>query len=209
MKIFPVVSIASLAFLVACQTLPTKIDKPKEADRPVAPMWFEKKGYRVERPADAVAPAAKIDRRTINIKPGKALSPEEITELLAQAEDKAASAVSLADSAQSKEDWTLVINQWQKAIALLKPVVSLAGPQKSVVQQKLTEYDRNLAQAQYQASTNPQQIQAGSTPSKGGTPLITTSGEDKPPSPSPSPSGSPSPAASPSPSASPEPTKKE
>jgi hypothetical protein len=201
MRISPVVSLISLAFLMGCEPLPKKIDARREPQRPVAPLWFEKKGYKIEPPRSATAPAIKIDRKTVNVKPGKKLSPEELTELLTQAEDKAVSAANLTESAQSKEDWSLVIDQWQKAIALLKPAVPMAGTQKSVLQQKITQYDRALANAQQQASTNPQQIQTGEAPKPGGRPLIVTS-EEKP-APSPSPSASAAPSASPTPSSEP------
>lgn len=201
--LFPVSGLL-LMLLCGCETLPTKFSQSQQP-RPVEPLPFEKKGYKIVYPSPSVTPMATIARRTVAVKPGKTLSPSEVTELLEQAEDKAVSAANLAESAQSKEDWALVIAQWKKAIDTLKPIGSSAGAQKSAVQQKLSDYQRNLANAQQQAKTNPRQIQADEKPSENGIPLIITSGEDNQPSPSPSTSPTASPTASSSPSASPSP----
>ncbi len=69
-----------------------------------------------------------------------------------QALDKAAAATSISQSAQSKDDWMLVVKRWQEAIALLKTVPTTA-PEQVQAKGKLTEYERNLKAATRAAGT--------------------------------------------------------
>lgn len=68
-----------------------------------------------------------------------------------QAYDYATDAVSLNRSAHGLNDWRLVAEQWQSAIAQLQ-TVSTADPSYDKAQAKLTEYQSNLAYAQQRAS---------------------------------------------------------
>ncbi len=65
--------------------------------------------------------------------------------------DAAYSAASLGQSAQSPEDWQLVMSRWQEAIKLLKGVPS-SSPYHAIAQPKIAEYQRNLGIAQQQAT---------------------------------------------------------
>ncbi len=65
--------------------------------------------------------------------------------------ERAASASTMSQSAQSRDDWRLVANRWQQAIQLMQAIPS-TNPRQSQVAQKLTEYKRNLIYAQRQAS---------------------------------------------------------
>jgi clan AA aspartic protease (TIGR02281 family) len=65
--------------------------------------------------------------------------------------DAAYSAASLGQSAQSPEDWQLVMSRWQEAIKVLKGVPS-SSPYHAIAQSKIAEYQRNLGIAQQQAS---------------------------------------------------------
>lgn len=76
------------------------------------------------------------------------LSAEEIYE---RGLDAAYSAASLGQSAQSPEDWQLVMSRWQEAIKLLKGVPS-SSPYHAISQPKIAEYQRNLRLAQQQAT---------------------------------------------------------
>ncbi|HEY9668942.1 MAG TPA: hypothetical protein V6C91_19185 [Coleofasciculaceae cyanobacterium] len=67
--------------------------------------------------------------------------------------DAAMSAATIAQSAQSREDWNLVVSRWQSAIALFKTLPK-SNPNYAVAQKKIAEYQRNLTYAQKQA-TNP------------------------------------------------------
>lgn len=68
-----------------------------------------------------------------------------------QALERAASASSMGQSAQSRDDWRLVANRWQQAIQLMQTVPA-TSPRRSQATQKLAEYQRNLSYAQRQAS---------------------------------------------------------
>ncbi len=65
--------------------------------------------------------------------------------------DKAYSALSISQSAQSSDDWNLVVSQWQEAIALLKAVPANSR-YKAIAQTKIAEYQRNLTHAQQRAA---------------------------------------------------------
>jgi len=65
--------------------------------------------------------------------------------------DRAASAASIGASAQSQDDWKLVVSQWQDAIALLKQVPN-SSPYQLLVKEKISEYQQQLAYARQQAS---------------------------------------------------------
>ncbi|MGG6268646.1 hypothetical protein ACQ4M3_21315 [Leptolyngbya sp. AN03gr2] len=178
-----------LGLLVGCTPLPTRIIE-YTPPRPVDPTPYEKKGYVSGIPADRLPPKSEIKvPRTVVAKPGQKLSENDLSTLLSQAEDKAISAENLARSAQSKDDWSLVIDRWKLAIEILKPAAQIPR-----VRQALTEYERNLSQAQIQAKTNPRQLDVSERSTSNGIPLMVKS-----PSPSPSPSPSASPSASPSP----------
>lgn len=58
-------------------------------------------------------------------------------------------AATIAQSAILPDDWKLVANQWQQAIALLKSVPA-SHPQKALAQKKIAEYQSNLAYANQQ-----------------------------------------------------------
>lgn len=68
-----------------------------------------------------------------------------------QALERANSAAGIAQSASSKDDWQLVVNRWQQAIALMQTVPQ-SSPNYAQAQRKLADYRRSLAQAQQQFS---------------------------------------------------------
>ena len=65
--------------------------------------------------------------------------------------DRAASAASIGASAQSQDDWKLVVSQWQEAIAFLKQVPN-SSPYQLLVKEKISEYQQQLTYAKKQAS---------------------------------------------------------
>ena len=87
--------------------------------------------------------------------------------------DKAASANSLAQSAQSAEDWHLVLTQWQRAIAFMKAVPP-SNLNYKAAQKLLPSYQQALARTQQQARRGgalPSSSVAQSS-AEGGVPLI-------------------------------------
>jgi predicted aspartyl protease len=65
--------------------------------------------------------------------------------------DKAESAKSISQSAQSPEDWNLVVSRWQEAVKLLKQLPT-KDPHKKLANQKLADFQASLATAQTRAS---------------------------------------------------------
>ncbi len=193
--------IALLGLVSACTPLsPSSVTQ--ETPRPVKPLPAEAFIRASKTPSYQLSPSPAVKSLTA---PSK-LSASEVASQLQQADDKAISAANLMQSAQSKDDWTLVVNQWKRAIALLPPV-SAAGAQKAAVQQKRADYQSKLADAQQKAKINPRQLVTGGSQSTGGKgiPLIVApNSPDAAASPSPTASPvSPSPSSSPSPSPSP------
>jgi clan AA aspartic protease (TIGR02281 family) len=65
--------------------------------------------------------------------------------------DKAESATNISQAAQSKDDWTLVADRWQRAVDLIKTVPA-SSPYRAMAKTKLTEYQRNLKYAKQRAA---------------------------------------------------------
>ncbi|HEY9634980.1 MAG TPA: retropepsin-like aspartic protease [Coleofasciculaceae cyanobacterium] len=65
--------------------------------------------------------------------------------------DAAYSAASLSQSAQSSDDWQLVISRWQEAIKLLR-VVPSSSTYYAIAKSKLAQYQSNLRIAQQEAT---------------------------------------------------------
>jgi predicted aspartyl protease len=68
--------------------------------------------------------------------------------------DKAASALSISQSAQSSEDWRLVASQFREAIALMQNVEP-QSQEFGLAQTKITEYERRIKYAQRKANPSP------------------------------------------------------
>jgi predicted aspartyl protease len=96
-----------------------------------------------------------------------------------RAMDAGYSAASLSQSAQSSEDWQLVMSRWQEAIKLLR-VVPSSSTYYAIAQTKIAEYQRNLSIAQQEA-TRPR-------PNSPATTIVTIAPQPVVPSVSPSPS---------------------
>lgn len=68
-----------------------------------------------------------------------------------RAMDAGYSAASLSQSAESSDDWQLVISRWQEAIKLLRTVPS-SSTYHALAQTKIDQYQRNLRIAQQEAA---------------------------------------------------------
>lgn len=100
------------------------------------------------------------------------------------ATDIAMGAMTISKSAVSRQDWSLVVSQWQQAINLLKTVPA-SSKQHKQAQTKAAQYQRFLAEAKEKATPPPKTSQPGditpqyfSVPIKGrirGTPIIEVS----------------------------------
>ena len=79
-------------------------------------------------------------------------SPKPQPERFQESLDTAMSAATITQSAQSRDDWNLVVNRWESAINVLKAVPK-SSPNYANAQKKIAEYQRNLAYAQKQANS--------------------------------------------------------
>lgn len=133
-------------------------------------------------PDSVVAPVAPSPTAKPPAKPKVAATPSSQPILAAKETyerglDTAYSAAVLGQSAQSSDDWQLVISRWQEAITLLRAVPS-SSPYHAIAQSKIAQYQRNLGIVQQQA-TRPR-------PSSPTTTVVATAPQASVPSSSPS-----------------------
>ncbi len=81
-------------------------------------------------------------------------SPTAQVDTFQDAQDSAISAATIAQSAESQDDWKLVVSRWQNAINLLKAVPQ-SSPNYATAQRKIPEYQRSLSYAQQQTQPRP------------------------------------------------------
>jgi hypothetical protein len=79
-----------------------------------------------------------------------ARNPAEVWQ---DAQERAASATSLATSAQSRDDWSLVSSRWQQAIALLRQIPR-TDKRYGEAQTQIDTFQRNLTAARQRANSN-------------------------------------------------------
>jgi hypothetical protein len=118
-----------------------------------------------QQPTDAPSPEAAVPPETVVSNAPIATSPNATSaanapestvptdpaEALEIAATRASTAESLAQAAQSIDDWRLVSSQWQQAIDLLEAVPS-DSPDYAAAQQRLATYRSNLATAAQRAN---------------------------------------------------------
>jgi hypothetical protein len=159
---FTSVTMLSAAFLAGCQPVPISGSATKPSPRPVKPLYDrpvtgtiqdgrKKTGFQVATP-DSKPTGTKPTGTKPGTKPAPG-APVDVSQQLLDAADKAASAESLAQFAQTKDDWNQVFDRWKRAIQILKTAPS----QTPAIKQKLAEYNSGLAQAtrDAQISMNP------------------------------------------------------
>jgi predicted aspartyl protease len=108
----------------------------------------------VQPPVESAPPVTSLEPKPEALPPSE-LEPNSFELGL----DKAAGAVSISQSAQSVEDWNLVANQFQEAIALMQQV-SRQSPDFVSAQGKIVEYQRKVKYALQKANPNSQQASA-------------------------------------------------
>lgn len=86
--------------------------------------------------------------------------PPPTSDTYAEAIDVATSAVTISQSAVSREDWRLVANRWQEAIQLLKAVPT-SSKHHATAQQKLSQYQNLLADAKQRSTPPPPKPKQG------------------------------------------------
>lgn len=142
-----VVAVVVIGFMTACRA-----SEPSVTSSPVS------------IPAEPPAP--------VSIRP--APTPTIVGDPFQKGLDKAASAGNLAQSAQTQDDWNLVVSQWQRAIDYLQDVPK-SSPDYPVAQKLLPDYRRSLAKAEQQAKRGSNNPSVGAKPkasTDAGIPLI-------------------------------------
>jgi clan AA aspartic protease (TIGR02281 family) len=86
-----------------------------------------------------------------SVAPSPELTPTVIDKYL-EAIDVASSAKSFSQSALTKEDWLLVADKWQEAIALLKTIPK-SSPNYDLAIKLLPQYEQNKDQARHKSAT--------------------------------------------------------
>ena len=131
---------------VACRSDRQTVREPEGASRPwqhrILPIATETPSATPLK-IESAAPPARLKAQ--EVKTESAVQPNYFELAL----DKADSASSISQSAQSPDDWRLVVSQWQEAIALMKAVPA-NSPQKVIAQTKIAEYQQNITHAQQQ-----------------------------------------------------------
>lgn len=106
------------------------------------------------------------------------LSPQAAADAYVRAIDSAESASSISLSAQSKEDWQLVISSWQQAIAFMKTIPA-SSPYHAIAKTKIPQYQRNLTYAQNKANPpkpKPQPVVVAKAPTGSSKPRLLRNG---------------------------------
>ncbi|HEY9907264.1 MAG TPA: retropepsin-like aspartic protease [Thermosynechococcaceae cyanobacterium] len=104
-----------------------------------------------QNPTKVAAPPAVVEA-PVSVRPSvKPIATPRQSDFYLLGSDKADSAVTISQSAQSQDDWKLVVSQWQQAVQLMKAVPA-NSPNHAQAKKKILEYQRNLAMAQQRAS---------------------------------------------------------
>lgn len=111
--------------------------------------------------ATAAEPPAKPKQKTA-LKTVQQSQPAQAPDTFQQAMDIATGAITVTKSAQSRDDWSLVANHWQKSINLLKAVPTSSRHHKTA-QKKVAEYKVYLADAKLRAVPPPSKPCSGET----------------------------------------------
>lgn len=175
-------------------TAPAAKSAPSPATNSAAKLAASPSPKQVASPKKPVtSPAAKLTISPVNKqatvpKNTATTTSTSASEAYAKAIDIATGAVTISQSAVAREDWSLAASHWQQAIQLLKSVPA-SSSQHSLAQQKLSQYQRFLAEAKQKATPPPKKTTQGdvspqffSTPIKGrigGTPIIEVSFDGK------------------------------
>ena len=145
--------------LAGCATvpLPGKGIITPQSVRPVTPLMEGREGPVSQKSSSnpSAKPSVKPGvKSSASAQSGKTDPDSTIASKLQEAEDKASSARSLSQSAQTEDDWILVVQQWKRAIALL-PNPAATSSLSGKVQQVRTAYANSLQSAQSQGSRKP------------------------------------------------------
>lgn len=127
-------------------------------------------------PTAEVSPAPPVASAPVT-PPPPAATPRAVTvaDPFVAAEDAAQGAIALTQSAVSSEDWKLIAQQWERAIALLESVPK-TDPKGAVAREKLAGYRENFAHARQQSQLKTSDLQSDVKPPPSGIIAVTGPG---------------------------------
>lgn len=143
-----------LSGILALGSVACTSDTPETSSSPSASATPVAKTPITQKPT--TPPPAKKPQLTASPTP----SPSPNSDAYERAIDAATGAITISQSAVSREDWKLVASYWQQAITSLKNVPT-ASPQHSLATQKLAQYEQSLAEAKEKAAPPPKKTQQG------------------------------------------------
>ena len=101
-------------------------------------------------PAEAPEAAAVANQEPVST-PQVQPVPTSQTDYFKEGVTRAQSAVAIGQSAQAPDDWNLAASRWKQAVLYMQQVPS-ADPNYATAQQKVQEYQQNLALAERRAA---------------------------------------------------------
>jgi hypothetical protein len=148
----PLLLVGTIGMVAGCQPVPLGGNTSQQTPRPVKPLYppgtmttVVQDNRKPKGAFELVTPGAKPTAKP-GAKPGAKPAggaAVDVSRQLADAADKAASAESLAQFAQTKDDWNQVFDRWKRAIAILKGAPS----QTPAVKQQIAAYNAGLTEA--------------------------------------------------------------
>ena len=151
------IAINGLAFS-GCAFLPSSLVSEKPSPDPeLAITSTDHESTDATKAAPVVSPEA-----VSSTEPETASAPQP--NYFSEGVTRAQSAVAIGQSAQSANDWTLAASRWQQAVSYMQQVPG-SDPNYATAQQKVKEYQQNLALAERRA--------AGEVPNTTSTPATT------------------------------------
>lgn len=149
-----------LTAIAGCNRVSPQASAPETETEPVA--------VATPQPSEAnTATPASAEPENATAKASAAKATQRHADYFREAVNRASSAVTLGQSAQSQDDWKLAASRWQQAITLMQQVPS-EDPNFAAAQAKAREYQQHLASAQQKAS--------GVTGSSPGQPVVADDG---------------------------------
>lgn len=98
-----------------------------------------------------VPPPEVVEVPVTNRPPTRPIAASPTVDSYNRAIDQADSAITISQSAQSQDDWNLVVSRWQQAVQLMKSVPA-NSPRHAQAKTKIAEFERNLDTARKQMS---------------------------------------------------------
>ena len=158
--------LVSCCTVSGCSFLPTQ--NPSSGQPPETERVDEATHTSPQEGTAATKPDTDADKTSEKVTPKAAVAPPNPQQnFFADGVNRAQSAVSIGQSAQSPDDWKLVESRWNQAVALMQQVPD-SDPNHATAKQKVTEYQEYASQAAQKATA--ETSISGTTVADNGTP---------------------------------------